>query len=473
MKPHAIFMGALAVLPALVFSSVAWAAAAITIVNGDPPGAGFNDPTPVAPVGGNTGTTLGAQRLNAFQAAASKWGETLDSSVPIRVLATWEALPCNDTAAVLGSAGALEVFSDFPGAPQPNAWFGKAQTNKLMGFDADPATPDIRARFNVNLGQPGCFTGSPFYLGLDNRHGADTDLVTVLLHEFAHGLGFQTYTDDATGELLAGVPSIWDYFLLDTSSGKVWKDMSEAERVASALKSGKLVWSGTQVAAAAQAVLRAGTPVLTILSPPGVAGVIQVGPASFGPPLSSPGVTGEVMPVVDAPPELGLACMPLSRINAKAVQGKIALIDRGVCSFAVKVLNVQDAGAIGAIVVDNVAAAPPPALGGVEPRVVIPAARITLADGKALKAAIAGRTRTHSGLFANLGVNLALRAGADAMGRVLMYAPNPSQPGSSVSHYDSGAAPNLLMEPAINADLRHQVKPPSDLTLPLLKDIGW
>jgi hypothetical protein len=458
---------------ALLAASASWGAATITIVNGDPPGVGFNDATPATPVGGNTGTTLGAQRLNAFQAAASKWGATLDSSVPIRVLATWDALPCTDTAAVLGSAGALEVFADFPEAPQRNAWFGKAETNKLVGFDADPATPDLRARFNVNLGQPGCFSGSPFYLGLDNHHGSNTDLVTVLLHEFAHGLGFQTYTDDQTGELLAGIPSIWDYFLLDTSTGKVWKDMSNGERAASAVKSGKLVWSGVQVTNAAVTVLQAGTPILTILSPPEVAGVIQIGTASFGPPLNTPGLTGEVMPVVDTPPDLGLACAPLSAVNALAVKGKIALLDRGTCSFVVKVRNLQDAGAIGAIVADNAIGAPPPGLGGSDPGIVIPAVRITREDGQALKEAVARRTRTHSGLFANLGVNLAVRAGTDALGRVLMYAPRPNQPGSSVSHYDTSATPNQLMEPAINADLRHEVQPPFDLTLPLLKDIGW
>jgi hypothetical protein len=36
------------------------AAATIVIVNGDPAGVGFNDPTVVAQVGGNTGTTQGA-----------------------------------------------------------------------------------------------------------------------------------------------------------------------------------------------------------------------------------------------------------------------------------------------------------------------------------------------------------------------------------------------------------------------------
>lgn len=463
----------MAAIAALLFASVSWAAATITIVNGDPPGVGFNDVTPAIPVGGNTGTTLGAQRLNAFQAAASKWGETLDSSVPIRVLATWNALPCTDTAAVLGSAGALEVFADFPGAPRANAWFGKAETNKLIGFDADPDVPDIRARFNVNLGQPGCFTGSPFYLGLDNNHGPDTDLVTVLLHEFAHGLGFQTYTNDETGELLAGIPSIWDYFLLDTSTGKLWKDMNDAERAASAVKSGKLVWNGAEVTNAAQVVLQPGTPVLTVLTPPAVAGVYQIGTASFGPPLASPGLTGEVMPVVDTPPDLGLACTPLSPLNARAVQGKIALLDRGLCAFIIKARNVQDAGAIGAIIADNVAGAPPPDLGGSDPSIVIPVVRITQEDGQALKNAIARRTRTRSGLYANIGVNLAVRAGTDPSGRVLMYAPRPNQPGSSVSHYDTSAKPNQLMEPAINGDLTHEVKPPYDLTYPLLKDIGW
>src|SRR5580765_1401268 len=97
---------------ALLSSSAnsASAAATITIVNGDPAGVGFNDPTIVAPVGGNPGTTLGQQRLNAFQAAANTWGATVTAVPTIRILATWEALTCTATSAVLGSAGATEVF---------------------------------------------------------------------------------------------------------------------------------------------------------------------------------------------------------------------------------------------------------------------------------------------------------------------------------------------------------------------------
>ena len=82
----------------------------ITIVNGNDPGVGFNDPTPVAPVGGNPMTTRGAQRLFAFQYAAELWAETLDSPVEIVVLATFEPLGAN----VLGSAGATAPFATSP-----------------------------------------------------------------------------------------------------------------------------------------------------------------------------------------------------------------------------------------------------------------------------------------------------------------------------------------------------------------------
>jgi hypothetical protein len=449
------------------------AAATIAIVNGDPAGVGFNDPTVVAQVGGNTGTTLGAQRLIAFQAAANKWGATLTSVPTIRVLATWEALTCTATGAVLGSAGATQVYRDFAGAPRGNAWFGKAETSAVFGTDPDPLTADIRARFNVNLGKAGCLTGIFYYLGLDNNHGSNVDLVTVLSHEFGHGLGFQTFTNGQTGAQFGGFPSIWDYFLLDSTTGLTWDQMTDAQRAASSLKTGKLVWTGTHVNAAAPGVLSPGTPLLTVTAPASVAGTYLVGTATFGPALSSPGVTAEVMPVVDQPNNIGLACTTLSALNAAAVNGKIAVVDRGTCNFNVKAQVVQAAGAVGMIMVDNVAGSPPAGLGGTDNTITIPSIRISQADGVTLKAALATRSRTHSGMFATIGVNLGILQGADSLSRVLMFAPNPFQGGSSVSHYDVRAFPNQLMEPSINGDLTHEVTVPQDLTYKLLKDIGW
>jgi MYXO-CTERM domain-containing protein len=61
------------------------------------------------------------------------------------------------------------------------------------------------------------------------------------------------------------------------------------------------------------------------------------------------------------------------------------------------------------------------------------------------------------------------RAGADPSNRALMYSPTTLENGSSVSHWDKSAFPNLLMEPVINSDLTHNL----DMTVPLLKDIGW
>ncbi len=365
------------------------------------------------------------------------------------------------------------VFRDFTGAPVGGHWYGKALANKLFGNDLNSSTADIRARFNVNLGQAGCLDGVFFYLGLDNNHGANVDLVTVLEHEFAHGLGFQTYTNGSTGAQLAGFPSIWDDFLLDTTTGKAWSDMTDAERVTSALNTRRLVWNGANATAAVPTVLQPGTPLLTVTAPPSVAGAYSIGAASFGPALNSPGVTGEVMQVVDTAPNAGLACAPLSALNAAAVNGKIAVVDRGTCTFNVKVKAAQDAGAVAAVVVDNVAGSPPAGLGGTDATVTIPSARVTLADGNALKAALATRSRLHSGMSANLGINLAIRQGADGLGRALLYTPNPYQAGSSVSHWDTIAFPNHLMEPAINGDLTHEVAPPNDLTFPLLEDIGW
>lgn len=91
----------------------------------------------------------------------------------------------------------------------------------------------------------------------------------------------------------------------------------------------------------------------------------------------------------------------------------------------------------------------------------------------AIRAQLQRRSRTRSGVTASLGVNPPKLAGADAERRILMYAPNPLQPGSSVSHYSTAAKPNQLMEPAISGDLTHDLAPPRDLTLPLLRDIGW
>jgi hypothetical protein len=471
-------------------SGASFAAATIVIVNGNAPGVGFNDPTPVAPVGGNPGTTLGQQRLNAFQYVANIWGSNLDSPVEIQVLATFEPLTCTATSAVLGSAGPFNAWSFNSGAPVLNTWFHAALANKIAGIDIDSFVfgenePELVARFNSNLGNPDCLTGSGWYLGFDGNKGTQTELVTVLLHEFAHGLGFSTLTSSATGVRFpsstpsAQRPSRYDNFLFDNLQNLAWDSMTNAQRAASAITPRKVVWTGANVAAGVPSVLTLGFPEMTISGPQAgtTAGVYEIGAASFGPPLSATSITGQVMPVVDQASGTGLACTALSTLNRLAVRGNIAMVDRGACSFDVKVKNAQDAGAIGVIVVDNTPGGPPAGLGIGSPTVsaaiTIPAARISLEDGARIKTALVTRSRTTSGVVATLGANPARRAGADGAGRPLIYTPNPRIGGSSVSHWDTSATRNLLMEPNISSDLTQSVKPPEDLTLPMFKDLGW
>src|SRR5947209_5377552 len=112
-----LFAAAFAFAILLTASQGTSAAATIVILNNDQPNVGFNDPTVVSPVGNNAGTTLGQQRLNAFQFAANIWGATLNSNVTITIRANWAPLTCSSSSGTLGQAGAVGIFRNFANAP--------------------------------------------------------------------------------------------------------------------------------------------------------------------------------------------------------------------------------------------------------------------------------------------------------------------------------------------------------------------
>jgi hypothetical protein len=449
-------------------ASSTFAAATITILNADDPGEGFNDTTPVSPVGGNPGTTLGQQRLNAFQHAAGIWGSTLTSSTTITIRAQFNPLTCNATSAVLGSAGAAFIEFNFTNAPFANTLYSEALAEKLSGNELEP-THDINAQFNSNLGQSGCLTGQFFYLGYDNNHGNNVDLVAVLLHEFGHGLGFQTFTSNSTGAQNSGLPAIFDRFLIDVSNGKSWLQMTDSERQASAINTRKLAWDGPKVFADVPTVLSFGVPYVVINSPAVIAGRYDATTVGWAPSPSAGGTTANLKLANDgvASPSVTDGCEAFA---AGFFSGQIAVIDRGTCSAKLKAANAQNAGATGLIVVNNVAGSPAPSFAddpAVTTTITIPVVVLTQPDGNAIKGQLG------SGVNGTLKLDTTVRAGADPTGKALLNTPNPVVGGSSVSHWDPLMTPNQLMEPNINGDLTHNLTPPSDLTYSEMRDIGW
>jgi hypothetical protein len=240
---------ALALISASGFATPA-AAATARVIPRDGPGEGFNDATPVAPVGGNPGTTLGEQRLVAFEYAAQLWAAQLVSPVEIRISATFDPLACGAVSTTLGVAGPVSVFRDFAGAPRANTFYPSALADSLAGTDLGPDEDDIDATFNSTFGTT-CPFPAGWYYGLDGSPpGEDSDFVTVALHELGHGVGFLTLVDVDTGARFENRDDVFLTFLLDRRTGITFDAMTNAQRRAATEATGSVVWTGPQVAAA-------------------------------------------------------------------------------------------------------------------------------------------------------------------------------------------------------------------------------
>ena len=460
-----------ALAAAVALPAQSWAAEVI-VFNADGPGVGFNDPTPAAPVGGNPGTTRGQQALNVFQRAADLWGSRLQSDQTINVIATFTPLACTATGGVLGAAAANWFFANSPAAPggqglTPDTWYHGALAEKLTKTDLTTAADpndffEIFTLFNSNLGTPGCLEAGGWYFGLDNQQPANLiDLLAVVLHEFGHGLGFSLGTTSSnTGVRALDFPSVWEANMLDLTTGKTWLTMTNAERMASARNDQNLVWIGNQANNNVNSVLDRAV----ILNATGVS-PISPNPAAFGGQVTqAPGQN--VSGPLSAPNDISaspLGCSPYA--SPTALAGQIVLVNRGVCTFAIKAQNAQAAGAAALLIANSIPGTFSP--GGAAPDVTIPVFGVTTAEGAALRAAVASGP-----VAAQIGASAKIRAGTTA-GYPRLFAPTVFAQGSSVSHWDVSMNPSTLMEPSITSELTSSVKNPEDLTRGLLRDIGW
>ena len=343
-----------AALLALAAASPVSFAATITLVVADSATTGFNDPTPATPVGGNTGTTVGEQRLIAFQYAARHLGRA-------RSKRRRDPRPGELRAALVHARlGHARFDRNDPGRERLS---GRRVSGHLVRHRRWPTSarvadlkPGARTRAPTTSAPDSiprsatraAWTASGWYFGLDNNHGTPIDLVTVLLHEFAHGLGFITL---ASGDLRSGVPrrltDVYARHIVDTHRQGLERD-DRRRACGLGINPGGVVWDGPGVTAAVPPSLARERRSSGSTAPASIAGVYAVGTAEFGPPFSRREASRErSSPALDAADTAGPtttdACSAIS--NAAEVAGKIALIDRGTCGFVVKVKNAQNAGA--------------------------------------------------------------------------------------------------------------------------------
>ena len=152
--------------------------------------------------------------VTAFDYAVSIWAEHLESSVPIRISASWTALGDR----TLGSAGPTLLFTLSGDGVEPNTFYTIAQASAMTGEDlVSQNSVDFDIRVNMNC------DWSQWYYGLDANPGpSQIDMVTVLLHEIGHGIGFigSMFGDNDTRSADWGLsnpplPIIYDQFALD------------------------------------------------------------------------------------------------------------------------------------------------------------------------------------------------------------------------------------------------------------------
>lgn len=206
---------------------------------------------------GDTCIVWPANAQAAFSYAASIWASMLISAVPITVDACWSN---NLSAGVLGHGGAQGFWRNTPNLPQTNTWYPIALVNKYYGADYDPIKNDIYIAYSSSYN---------WYYGTNGATPAgQLDLVSVAMHEMAHGLGFTGFVrvDDGIGTaecngvsgngcwgLATGYPSIYDRYTQDTGSNNlintaVYANPSAA--LGNALKSGSVYFSGANANAA-------------------------------------------------------------------------------------------------------------------------------------------------------------------------------------------------------------------------------
>jgi hypothetical protein len=172
-----------------------------------------------------------AESLAAFEFAVSILESILPDDTKTTVLAYWQQI---ENAGVLGNSSVTAIAGGWAiNASQPLAFYPVALAEKIAGRSLNS---DLQGDIIITLNSK-----TNWYLGTDGNVPAGSgkyDLVTVILHEMCHGLGFfdSMDTDENTGFYGFGsIPVIYDTFI-ENLNGELLTDTTKFRNNTMALR---------------------------------------------------------------------------------------------------------------------------------------------------------------------------------------------------------------------------------------------
>lgn len=191
-------------------------------------------------------TGFSGEALNALNFGVGVWEQYLNSPVPITITATFSpADPDN-----LGSASATTSQTGFTGGNSGFA-YPVALANALSGMDLDPTQDDITLNLNSDL--------SNWYFGTDPTaiQPNQSDFISTVIHEIAHGLGFSGTAEYDTSSGIgtfgadpSGLPDIYDRFVVNGAGENITQFPNSSVELGNQLISDNLFFNGANAIAA-------------------------------------------------------------------------------------------------------------------------------------------------------------------------------------------------------------------------------
>ncbi len=188
----------------------------------------------------------------AMDKAIDIWSYLIDSGQNITIFAEWKDMgwDAENDQGTLAACGPTSFVKNFSGAPFANTQYPIALAEAISNSNLNGAEYEINVFINSNI-------NIDWYTGTDGIPQENKfDLVTTLLHEIAHGLGFFDSFDHSNGlgsygepfDFFEGFPTIYDqYSVVGSAHPSVDKLISYAqssEELAAKLTSKNIYFDG-------------------------------------------------------------------------------------------------------------------------------------------------------------------------------------------------------------------------------------